>query len=148
MKNFKVKLFTLGIISLFCLSNIMVFLPFDNLQFNQSIKTSAGEINIITPENKSYTAPMNGYYSGSYGFENDENGVFPEEWSEEGFGSFQNRVYVVDSKDGHNKVMYLNDPGGTIHLYPAQIFDEQVTSGTVEFWIYYNSHNFHTHIFI
>ncbi|MFX1566908.1 MAG: hypothetical protein ACFFCV_00915 [Promethearchaeota archaeon] len=105
-------------------------------------------IDIITPEAKTYSKPMNGYYFGTYGFENDKSGDFPNAWSEEGYGSYQGRVYVVDSKDGHNNVLYLNDPGGGIHLYPAQIFYENITSGTVEYWIYYNSHNYHTHFFI
>lgn len=34
-------------------------------------KTSAGEITIVTPENKTYTQPDSGYYPTTYGFEND-----------------------------------------------------------------------------
>ena len=35
-------------------------------------ETSAGEITIVTPENKTYTGPDNGYFPATYGFENDE----------------------------------------------------------------------------
>ena len=40
-------------------------------------KTSGDEINITTPENKTYTAPMSGYYPATYGFENDTIGNNP-----------------------------------------------------------------------
>ena len=103
-------------------------------------------INILTPRDETYTEPMQGYYPGSYGFENDNIGSFPAGWSEEGDGSYQGRVYIVDSKEGHNRCMYLNDPGGGIHLYPRQYFSVPQTSGTVELWVFYNSHNYHTHI--
>lgn len=38
-------------------------------------KTSAGEITILTPENKTYTGTMNGYYPATYGFENENPGT-------------------------------------------------------------------------
>ena len=45
-------------------------------------KSNAGEITIITPENKTYTESDSGYYPGTYGFENDENDALPEEWED------------------------------------------------------------------
>lgn len=36
-----------------------------------SPKSSAGEITIITPENKTYTQPDSRSYAATYGFEND-----------------------------------------------------------------------------
>ncbi|TFG23719.1 MAG: hypothetical protein EU533_02905, partial [Promethearchaeota archaeon] len=44
------------------------------------LEISTGGITIITPENKTYTKPDNGYFPGTYGFENDEVGTIPEDW--------------------------------------------------------------------
>jgi len=43
-------------------------------------KSSAGEITIITPENKTYTELDSGYYPATFGFENDKNNTIPEGW--------------------------------------------------------------------
>ena len=46
---------------------------FDNESFNfEDLRVSGPEINITTPENITYTAPMGGYYPTTYGFENDK----------------------------------------------------------------------------
>ncbi len=91
-------------------------------------------IEILTPENKIYTEPMSGYYPATYGFENDENGVIPEEWSF--FTSYTGFAQVVEEMDGHNKVVGLKDAGGgggaTI---VSNTFSSQ-TTGTIECYIY------------
>ncbi|GAG53987.1 unnamed protein product, partial [marine sediment metagenome] len=38
-------------------------------------RASAGEIIIVTPENKTYTEPMSGYYPATFGFENEVDGT-------------------------------------------------------------------------
>jgi len=45
----------------------------DPKSFN--LQTNASDINIITPENKTYYKPMNGYYLSSFGFENEVDGT-------------------------------------------------------------------------
>jgi len=42
-------------------------------------KTNTNELIINTPENKTYGAPMSGYYPATYGFENDMVGSDPAE---------------------------------------------------------------------
>lgn len=90
-------------------------------------------INIITPENKTYTKPMNGYYPATYGFENDVIGSDPDGWSvsEPGLQSVQ----VISNVDGHNNVLELFDTesgAGDIAIVNNS-FSPQ-TSGTIEFW--------------
>ncbi|MFX0017277.1 MAG: zinc ribbon domain-containing protein [Promethearchaeota archaeon] len=93
-------------------------------------------IDIFTPENKLYTEPMNGYYPATYGFENDENGIIPAEWSF--FTSYTGFVQVVEELDGHNKVVELIDAGGgggaTI---VSNTFSSQIT-GIIECYVYLN----------
>ena len=47
-------------------------------------KISDNEVQIITPENKTYSTPMSGYYPVTYGFEEDKNGNIPWNWNVEG----------------------------------------------------------------
>jgi len=64
-------------------------------------------INIITPENITYTEPMSGYYPATYGFENDEIGTFPEAWSQilPSGGSCE----ILESLDNHKNIINLTD---------------------------------------
>ncbi|MFX1497671.1 MAG: SBBP repeat-containing protein [Promethearchaeota archaeon] len=92
-------------------------------------------INIITPENITYTAPMSGYYPANYGFENDNNGDVPKGWNY--WVSMNNPVpQVIASMETHNKVVEFYDQtsGGQVSL--TQTFNENKTSGTIEFWFY------------
>ena len=41
-------------------------------------------MNLITPENITYTEPMRGNYPGTYSFDNDKNGVDPLDWIDRG----------------------------------------------------------------
>ncbi|MFX1297357.1 MAG: hypothetical protein ACFFD2_21190 [Promethearchaeota archaeon] len=101
-------------------------------------RDSADEINITTPENKTYYAPMSGYYHGTYGFENDEDNTFPSEWIEG--GTTTGKTTIIASKNGHNKVMLINDNDGN-RITPRQDFITEQSSGTVEFWIYFGASN-------
>jgi len=94
-------------------------------------KSSAGEITIITPENKTYTEPDSGYYPATYGFENDLAGSDPMAMSVfEGAGY----VDVADEVDGHKKVIEMYDGINSNHDELYNVFPLQ-THGTVEFWI-------------
>jgi len=90
-------------------------------------------INIITPENKTYTQPMSGFYPATYGFENETEGT---SGIDIGFVDIIDSicsVEVVNELDGHLKVLYYNTP--IAHRWVRNSFDSNKTSGTVEFWI-------------
>lgn len=96
-------------------------------------RTSAGEITIITPENKTYSAPISGYYPALYGFENDLNGAHPSDWTLYGSGG---TVNVISDIGGHNKVLKFQDTSGTGYVAVEQdIGINRDTDGdTIEFW--------------
>ncbi|MFX1500281.1 MAG: hypothetical protein ACFFDH_04870 [Promethearchaeota archaeon] len=98
--------------------------------------SSQSEIDIITPENITYSAPMSGYYPATYGFENDKIGDIPYEWIMVQSPTLTN-AYVIDEKDNHKKVLLINDynstsPEGYIRI--GNNFGHQ-SSGTIEYWI-------------
>ncbi|NHJ87646.1 MAG: hypothetical protein FK734_19450, partial [Asgard group archaeon] len=70
---------------------------------------------------------MSGYYPGTYGFENDEDGAFPEEWSSSDF----RHCAVIDSLDYHEDVFSIGDSGNEGNVYTE--FEPQI-SGNIEFW--------------
>ncbi|MFX1257866.1 MAG: hypothetical protein ACFFAN_08410 [Promethearchaeota archaeon] len=92
-----------------------------------------GRINIITPENKSYTGPMDGYYYATYGFENEQDNSFPSDPAFTDISQGITAMTVVESEDGHNKVLKLTDNDGSNGAGLELNFSAQ-TSGTVEFW--------------
>jgi len=100
---------------------------------------SVHHINIITPENRIYNAPMSGYYPATYGFENNEDGNFPNEWIESGVGAYQGKTTIINAYDGHNKVMHIDDDSTSVRVTADQIFNEEQSSGTIEFWAYFTS---------
>jgi parallel beta-helix repeat protein len=97
---------------------------------------SAGEITIITPEDKTYIAPMNGYYPGTWGFENETDGVLPGGW-DDSLSTPGETTQVYPEMDGHNKTMkiYDNEASAGQYVIVDHTFDN-VSSGTFEFWIY------------
>ena len=138
MKNNKIKILSLGIVFFICLSNIANFIPVEN--FNQSLKISAGEITIVTPENKTYIAPMSGYYPATYGFENDEDGSFPAEWIDDSTGGLSN-VSVVSEMAGHKKVLFY-DSFGTSYSRTSINLSSPQTTGSIEYYVYRNPAGF------
>jgi len=93
-------------------------------------KTSAGEITIVTPENKTYTEPDSGYYSGTFGFESDAIGSSPQGWTE--FSEADRKTTVEELYGEHKRVfkIYKNTAAA---LTTVNYFESQST-GTVEFW--------------
>ncbi|GAG47364.1 unnamed protein product, partial [marine sediment metagenome] len=71
-------------------------------------KSSSGEITIITPENKTYTEPDNGYYPATYGFENIEDGAAPEVWEDISV-SGSCSVSIYDQIGNHKKIVRIYD---------------------------------------
>ncbi|MFX1387589.1 MAG: OmpL47-type beta-barrel domain-containing protein [Promethearchaeota archaeon] len=98
------------------------------------LRISGLQINIITPENITYTQPMNGYYPATYGFENDKIGDLPEDWNELGPVS-SDSVEIIAELDGHKRVVdiYKGDTYGTDH-HLDQNFVENQEFGEIEFW--------------
>ncbi len=138
-KNIIIIIFFLVVVFTFSCSFINNNISFNknfelNCKGDNSFQTSDNEISIITPESKTYTEPMSGYYPATYGFENDEIWIIPEEWSF--FTSYTGFVQVVEEMDGHNKVVELKDAGGgggaTI---VSNTFSSQ-TTGIIECYIY------------
>ncbi|MHA1671119.1 MAG: Loki-CTERM sorting domain-containing protein [Promethearchaeota archaeon] len=93
-------------------------------------KSSAGEITIITPENKTYTEADSGYYPATYGFENDVIGESPQGWTE--FSEADRKTTVEELYGEHKRVfkIYKNTAAA---LTTVNYFESQST-GTVEFW--------------
>ncbi len=92
-------------------------------------------MNIVSPENKTYTGPMSGYYYGTQGFECDKDGALPKGF-DVGLPDGSGYVRVESSLAGHNKVCQLRKNGGTQFARLDAFFSENATSGTLEFWIY------------
>ncbi|MFX1391253.1 MAG: hypothetical protein ACFE9Z_14400 [Promethearchaeota archaeon] len=90
-------------------------------------------ITLITPENTTYTAPMEGYYPATFGFENDADGNDPEMWTVNEAGG---TVQVIPSNNGHNKIVELHEMSddftGITNIFTAR------TNGTVEYWVKVN----------
>lgn len=104
-------------------------IPIQGTQQVENPKSSAGEITIITPENKTYTEPDSGYYPATYGFENEQNGANPLGWELSGGGGSCN---VLSSKGNHSKVMEFHDISSD-PIYAFQNFAGN-SFGTVESW--------------
>jgi len=99
------------------------------------LKTSAGEITIVTPENKTYTESDSGYYPATYGFENDADGNEPDGWV---LFPEDPAMYteILPELGGHKKIIDMNkgNTGGqNYNLY--QYFAEPPEYGTIELWV-------------
>jgi hypothetical protein len=98
-----------------------------------NLKVSGQEINITSPENKTYTRPMGGYYPATYGFENDIISAPPQGLSSEvGTGTI---IEVIDQLDGHNMITRLYDGaiGENNYANLSHTFSPKST-GVIEFW--------------
>jgi hypothetical protein len=94
-------------------------------------KSSAGEITIITPENKTYTEPDSGYYPATYGFENDILGSDPKDWLDISLSDCD--IEVIGAFNGHENVARGTD-GRTDYAYNLRNYLGNRSFGTVEWW--------------
>jgi len=101
-----------------------------NINLNE-LKVSGSEINIITPENKTYTEPMSGYYPATYGFENDEIGDDPDEWT---IWMEEDIIEVVSEVGGHKNVLRLYDSSISTQNHINQEFSAK-DHGQIECWV-------------
>ena len=140
MKNTKLNLLICFCILIFSLTtNGIISLNMNHLYISKTLKSSADELVITTPESKTYTSPMSGYYPASYGFESDENATVPHDWINASSGSCS--ISVQNQKDQHNKVVQLNDgdTGPDADVIAQYNFVSHQISGTVECWVYKES---------
>ncbi|MFX1481117.1 MAG: hypothetical protein ACFFCI_23800, partial [Promethearchaeota archaeon] len=101
-------------------------------------KIAQTDIDIITPENKTYTEPMSGYYPASYSFDNDLPGTNPDGFTtNEPTGTY---IQVLSELDGHKNVVEINDQNNAAG-YPGikQYSFFPKTYGTIELWLRFNS---------
>ena len=81
-------------------------------------KTQANQISIVNPENRTYSVPMNGYYPGTCGFEEEADGNNPEGWEiYEGGGT----INTISEYNGHKKVIELYEFQAT-NVRVSQVF--------------------------
>jgi len=86
---------------------------------------------IITPENITYTEPMAGYYPASYGFENDVIGNHPSNWTISENGGI---VEIVAQEKGHKQVVKLCDTSSFDDTSILNSFSGK-SYGTIEFYM-------------
>ncbi len=89
---------------------------------------------LLTPENKTYSAPMSGYYPATYGFEDDEDGQPPKDWV---IQNNAGKIEVISDLYNSKKVLRLYDNHGSI---PSRIYNSfsAKDNGTIELWIQQN----------
>lgn len=139
----KKAVFLIGAVLLLCLFSSIQFnfmdnsFMGDNKQDFEILKISNSVINVTTPENITYTAPMEGYYPGTFGFETDAIGesqpmMFSNSYALDCNGS------VIAEIDGHKKVFNVSDNNAAGSAIVMQRFNDpgfdNQTFGTVEFW--------------
>ena len=90
------------------------------------------EIGIISPENKTYTEPMRGYYAATYGFESDASGTVPFGWENFTYGYPGTSIEVISEFNDHKNVLEGRwEESGAWNL--LNYFNN--TEGTIEFWV-------------
>ncbi|MHA1885102.1 MAG: SBBP repeat-containing protein, partial [Promethearchaeota archaeon] len=89
-------------------------------------------LDIITPENKTYTGPMSGYFPGTFGFENDKVGENPDFFGVDETGG---EVNMVSELDGHKNIVGIFDTSGGDWPYFYNDFDTPLTHGSYEYWV-------------
>ncbi|MFX1323348.1 MAG: hypothetical protein ACFE8N_00210 [Promethearchaeota archaeon] len=100
---------------------------------DKNIRMNVQDITIVTPENKTYTEPMSGYYPATYGFETDASGIDPEGWI-----LTENNGYidVTTAEGGHKQVLKIHDESSGSGNNAEQVFEEDrsIDGDTIEWW--------------
>ncbi len=105
-------------------------------------KSNDGEIIIITPENKTYTEPMGGYYPATYGFEDDPGGNygsamrFFDEYQGYSQGTYCWIKSVKGISYGHRDFIKMADAQGGSYTWGVHNFDNPQAIGTIEFYLW------------
>jgi len=144
-RNFKSTLVLVLIITPLIASILISAIPntnFNHAKQNDLIlipKSSAiQDINIATPENKTYTAPMSGYHPGSYGFENEDIGDDGDNiaFLDEYFGyttQFWPSINIQNEKYGMKNILVMGDAQGSANTWGVHYIKNPQASGTIEF---------------
>ncbi|TFF88319.1 MAG: hypothetical protein EU548_09025, partial [Promethearchaeota archaeon] len=94
------------------------------------------DIKILTPENDTYLEPMKGYYPATYGFENDIDGLVPNNWANVSHEAC--RIRLIDEQNAHKHVVKLEDQNSTtgwVHL-DLDVPDVTKQRETIELWYF------------
>ncbi len=94
------------------------------------IRIYTPSIYIVTPENKTYTGPIDGYYPATYSFDEGALGEDPINWIVDETGGTCN---VIGDIAGHKSVIELNDKSDPNQVRVSNYFNPQI-SGILEFW--------------
>lgn len=97
----------------------------------ENLRSADSDIEINTPENIAYSAPMSGYYPATYGFECDADGNNPTEWTVREASGITTQV--ISELGGHKNVIEIHDNTNTNNADVHNVISR--TSGTVEFWV-------------
>ncbi len=142
MKNKNLRIFA---VFLLVMSSIIFTINVSSITFyslkkqpreinTQRIKNSATNDTIIikSPEDKTYTVPMAGYYPATYGFENDEDESSPDDW----INTCQQYSYakIISELGGHNKVLECYSGTQTQSCVNLREYYNYQINGIVEFW--------------
>jgi len=95
------------------------------------------KITIITPENKTYTGPMSGYYPGTFGFENEIDGTSRTDIAYvDSTNNIQSNCFVdiVNNFQGHNKVLRVYDANTAGNAEARNYFTSPQQNGMIEWW--------------
>ena len=93
-------------------------------------------IDIITPENKTYTEPMSGYYPGTFGFENELEGNSGSTIDYVDVASISSscEVEIYDEFQGRKKVLRIHDGNAAGNAGAQNNFASTLTTGSIEWW--------------
>ena len=100
-------------------------------------KSSAGEITIVTPENRTYTEADGGYYPATYGFDIEIDGTSRTDIAYvDATNAIQSNCYVdiVNNFQGHNKVLRIHDANTAGNAEAQHHFSSTHTTGSIEWW--------------
>jgi hypothetical protein len=123
----------LALLTAFSVLVVKSLVVLNNIETSNLPHTSAEDIIVLTPENTTYIIGMNGYFPGTYSFENDAIGIgtIPANWT----NLSDLGCYVgVTSHFDHNHALFLSDDEANSNKVVASTsFDPQI-NGTIELW--------------
>ncbi|MFW9822589.1 MAG: hypothetical protein ACFFE4_06625, partial [Candidatus Thorarchaeota archaeon] len=145
------------IISMLLIQNTVLFLPSssndqritgytDDLVWREELFSSNDiDINVVTPDNSTYTDPMSGYHPATHGFENEVHGTtgtdmdFLDEYYGHALSSYTDIRALDGPGDGHRKYMEMRDSQGGTNTWGVHYFENSHSSGTIEFYLWANN---------
>ncbi len=110
---------------------------------NKFLNSSNSNLIILTPENKTYNKPDRGYFPGTYGFENHEDGTngldidFINEYYSA--GSNTDIKIIEDELFGHRNYLKISDLNPSNNTWAVHYLDTPQSYGTLEFYNCYNN---------